>query len=177
MYITASTYGGVDWHDSRTIYEQLKSNGSYNIGKEVVPEVIADDIARDFPYMENIREKILQALSEKNCFRFAIKTEETDSEGKITYKDCESCEMNGQTYLEQEAVFDGSKLTFSRDYAFGQVSYITSYYVEDIVVRQIKRGCFRQIKTVRQEASGKHPVTLLSVYLAHWKKQQTTHAN
>ena len=51
---------------------------------------------------------------------------------KITYKDCESCEMNGQTYLEQEAVFDGSKLTFSWDYAFGQVSYITSYYVEDI---------------------------------------------
>ncbi len=45
------------------------------------------------------------------------------------------------------------------------------------VVRQIKRGCFRQIKTVRQEASGKHPVTLLSVYLAHWKKQQATHAD
>ena len=55
MYITASTYGGVDWHDSRTIYEQLKSNGSYNIGKEVVPEVIADDIAKDFPYVEYIR--------------------------------------------------------------------------------------------------------------------------
>ena len=48
--------------------------------------------------------------------------------------------------------------------------------VLESVVRQIKRGCFRQIKTVRQEASGKHPVTLLSVYLAHWKKQQTTHA-
>ena len=40
--------------------------------------------------------------------------------------------MNGQTYLEQEAVFDGSELTLSRDYAFGQVSYITTYYVEDI---------------------------------------------
>ena len=132
MYITASTYGGIDWHDSRTIYEQLRNNGSFNIGKEVVPEVIADDIARDFPYVENIREKILQALSEKNCFRFAIKTEDTDSEGKITYEDCESCEMNGQIYLEQEAVFDGSELTFSRDYAFGQVSYLTSYYIEDI---------------------------------------------
>lgn len=132
MYITASTYGGIDWHDSHTIYEQLKSNGSYNIGKEMVPEAIADDIARDFPYIENIREKILQALSEKTCFQFAIKTEETDSEGKITYKDCESCEMNGQTYLEQEAVFDGNELTLSRDYAYGQVSYITSYYVEDI---------------------------------------------
>ena len=65
MYITASTYGGIDWHDSRTIYEQLRNNGSFNIGKEVVPEVIADDIARDFPYVENIREKLLQAISEK----------------------------------------------------------------------------------------------------------------
>ena len=132
MYITASTYGGIDWHDFRTIYEQLRNNSSFNIGKEVVPEVIADDIVRDFPYVENIREKLLQAISEKNCFRFAIKTAETDSEGKITYKDCESCEMNGQIYPEQEAVFDGSKLTFSRDYAFGQVSYLTSYYIEDI---------------------------------------------
>lgn len=137
MYITISTYGGIDWHDSRTIYEQLKCDGSYNIGKEVVPEVIADDIARDFPYMENIREKILQALSEKKRFQFAIKVEETDSEGKITYKDCESCEINGQIYLEQEAVFDGSKLTLSRDYAFGQVSYLTSYYVEDIPYDQL----------------------------------------
>lgn len=48
---------------------------------------------------------------------------------------------------------------------------------EYLVVRQIKRGCFRQIKTVRQEAFGKHPVTLLSAYSAHWKKQQTTHAD
>lgn len=137
MYIVTSTYGGMDWHYSRTIYEQLKSNGSYNIEKEAVPEAIADDIAREFPYIENIREKILQALSEKNCFRFAIKTEETDSEGKITYKDCESCERNGQIYLEQEAVFDGSELTLSRDYAFGQVSYITTYYVEDILDDQL----------------------------------------
>lgn len=132
MYITASTYGGIDWHDSRTRNEQLKYNNSYNIGKEAVPEVIADDIAKDFPYVENIRENILQALSQKTCFQFAIKTKETDSEGKTTYKDCESCEMNGQTYLEQEAVFDGNELTLSRDYAYGQVSYITSYYVEDI---------------------------------------------
>lgn len=132
MYITASTYGGIDWHDSRTIHEQLKCNGSYNIEEEKVPEAIADDIAKDFPYVENIREKLLQALSEKTCFQFAIKAEETDSEGKITYKDCESCEMNGQTYLEQEAVFNGGELTLSRDYAFGQVSYITSYHVEDI---------------------------------------------
>lgn len=137
MYITASTYGGIDWHDSRTIHEQLKCNNSYNIGKEAVPKVIADDIAKDFPYVENIRENILQALSQKTCFQFAIKTKETDSEGKTTYKDCESCEMNGQTYLEQEAVFDGNELTLSRDYAYGQFSYITSYYVEDIPDNQL----------------------------------------
>lgn len=45
--------------------------------------------------------------------------------------------MNGQIYLEQEAVFDGSKLTLNRDYAFGQVSYITTYYVEDIPDNQL----------------------------------------
>ena len=39
--------------------------------------------------------------------------------------------------LEREAVFDGSELTLSRDYAFGQVSYITSYYVEDIPDNQL----------------------------------------
>lgn len=132
MYITASTYGGIDWHDSRTIYKQLKNNGSYNIREEMVSEVIADDIAKDFPYVENIREKILQALSEKTCFQFAIKNEEKDNDGNITYRDCETCEMDGQTYLEQEAAFDGSELTLSRDYAYGQVSYLTSYYVEDI---------------------------------------------
>lgn len=79
----------------------------------------------------------MQALDQKTCFRFAIKAAETDSEGKTTYKDCESCEMNGQIYLEQEAVFDGSKLTLNRDYAFGQVSYITTYYVEDIPDNQL----------------------------------------
>ena len=132
MYITASTYGGIDWHDSRTVHEQLKSNGSFNIREDKVPETIADDIASDFPYVENIREKILQALAEKSCFRFAIKEEERDSEGNVTYKDCETSEFDGQTYLEREAVFDGSKRTFRRDYAFGQVSYITTYHVEDI---------------------------------------------
>lgn len=132
MYISTSTYGGIDWHDSRTIYEQLKINGSYNIAEDKVPETIADDIARDFPYVENIREKILQALSEKSCLRFAIKDAETDSEGNVTYKDCETSEFDGHTYLESEAAFDGSKLTLRRDYAFGQVSYITTYHVEDI---------------------------------------------
>ncbi|MCM1305280.1 MAG: hypothetical protein NC306_14420 [Butyrivibrio sp.] len=82
--------------------------------------------------MENIREKILQALSEKNCFQFAIKDAETDNEGNVTYKDCETSEFDGHTYLESEAAFDGSKLTLRRDYAFGQVSYITTYRVEDI---------------------------------------------
>lgn len=137
MYITASTYGGIDYHDSRTIYEQLKSNGSYNIGEEMVPKVIADDITKDFPYVENIREKILQALSEESCFRFMIRSEEKDSDGNTIYKDCEIYEADGKTYYENEAAFDGEKRTLTRDYAFGQVSYTTSYYAEDIPDDQI----------------------------------------
>lgn len=132
MYITASTYGGIDWHDSRTIHEQLKSNGSYNIEKDKVPEAIADDIAGDFPYVEDIREKVLQALSEKSCFRFMVKSEEKDSAGNMVYKDCETYEADGKTCYENEAAFDGEKKTLALDYAFGQVSYTTTYYAEDI---------------------------------------------
>ena len=107
MYITASTYGGIDWYDSRTIYEQLRNNGSLNIRDEQVPETIADDIAKDFPYVENIRNKVLQALSEKSCFQFMIKSEEKDVTGNVTYKDCGTHEADGRTYYEDEAVFDG----------------------------------------------------------------------
>lgn len=132
MYISTSTYGGIDWHDSRTIYEQLKYNDSYNIGEDKVPEAIADDIAKDFPYMKNIRENILQALSEKSCSRFMIRSEEKDSAGNTIYKDCGIYEADEKTYYENEAAFDGGKLTLTQDFAYGQVSYTTTYHVEDI---------------------------------------------
>lgn len=132
MYITASTYGGIDWHDSRTIHQQLKSSGSYNIEKGKVPETIADDIAGDFPYVEGIREKVLQALSEKSCFRFMIKPEEKDGMGNVSYQDCATYEAGGHVYYESTASFDGGKQTLTQEYAFGQVSYTTAYYVEDI---------------------------------------------
>ena len=137
MYITASTYGGIDWHDSRTIHEQLKSNGSYNIEKDKVPEAIADDIAKGFPYVEDIREKVLQALSEKSCFRFIIKSEEKDSAGNASYQDCASYEADGQIYYESAAAFDGGKQTLTQEYAFGQASYTTAYYAEDIPNSQL----------------------------------------
>ena len=137
MYITASTYGGIDWHDSRTIHEQLKSNGSYNIEKDKIPEAIAEDIAKDFPYVEDIREKVLQALSEKSCFRFIIKSEEKDSAGNASYQDCASYEADGQIYYESAAAFDGGKQTLTQEYAFGQASYTTAYYAEDIPNSQL----------------------------------------
>jgi hypothetical protein len=137
MYITASTYGGIDWHDSRTIHEQLKSNGSYNIEKDKVPEAIAEDIAKGFPYVEDIREKVLQALSEKSCFRFMIKSEEKDSAGNASYQDCASYEADGQIYYESAAAFDGGKQTLTQEYAFGQASYTTAYYAEDIPNSQL----------------------------------------
>ena len=137
MYITASTYGGIDWHDSRTIHEQLKSNGSYNIEKDKVPEAIAEDIAKGFPYVEDIREKVLQALSEKSCFRFIIKSEEKDSAGNASYQDCASYEADGQIYYESAAAFDGGKQTLTQEYAFGQASYTTAYYAEDIPNSQL----------------------------------------
>ena len=99
MYISTSTDGGIDWHDSRTIHEQVKSNSPYDIREEMVPEAIADDIAKDFPYVENIRERVLQALSEKSSFRFVIKPESKDNAGNTVYEDCGTYEADGKTSL------------------------------------------------------------------------------
>lgn len=137
MYISKSTYGGIDWHDSRTIYKQLKFNSSYKIEEDKVPQAIADDIAKDFPYVGNIREKVLWALSGKSCFRFMIKTEEKDDNGDTVYKDCKIYDADGKKYYENEAAFDGEKLTMTQEFAFGQVSYITTYLVESIPDDQV----------------------------------------
>lgn len=103
----------------------------------MILDVIADDIARYFPYVENIRGKVQQAILEKSRFQFAIKKTDTDCEGKETYSDCETHDMDGQNYLEQEAVFDGSELTLRQDYAYGQVSYLTTYHIMDIPDDQV----------------------------------------
>lgn len=132
MYISTSTYGGMDFDDYHTIYQQLKNNGSYYVEEQKVPDVIADDITQHFPYTENIRENILKALSEKSVFRFMIKSEEKDSAGNVFYKDCEMNEINGHIYYESEATFDGGERTLTQDYAYGRVSYITAFQIDDI---------------------------------------------
>lgn len=82
--------------------------------------------------MEDIREKVLQALSEKSNFHFMIKSGEKDSLGNVYYKESACYEDDGRIYYEAEADFDGEKQTLTRNLAFGQVSYITTYHVEDI---------------------------------------------
>ena len=49
MYISTSTYGGIDWHDSYTVYRQLKDKDSYCIEEQMVPDMIAGDIACTYP--------------------------------------------------------------------------------------------------------------------------------
>ncbi|NBI86785.1 hypothetical protein D3Z47_11405 [Lachnospiraceae bacterium] len=58
-----------------------------------------------------------------------IQSEDKDAAGNATYKDCGTNEADGRIYYEDEATFDGEKHTLTRDSAFGQVSYITTYYV------------------------------------------------
>ena len=132
MYISKSTYGGLDWHDSYTVYCQLTDKNSYCIEEQRVPDIIAGDIACTYPYVENLKEKVLQALSEKSCFQFMIKAEERDADGNIVYQDCETRDTHGQIWYEDEATFNGKEQTLTLDYAYGQISYITTYHAEDI---------------------------------------------
>lgn len=44
MYISKSTYGGLDWHDSYTVYRQLTDKNSYCIEEQrfliLLPETL-----------------------------------------------------------------------------------------------------------------------------------------
>jgi len=137
MYINTSTYGGVDWHDSRIICEQLKYKGSYFIEEQMVFEVIAEDVLSRIPHEDNLKDKILCALTEKSCFQLVLKTESTDASGKTVCEECGTYEMDGRTYYEREAAFNGRELTLTVDYLYGQISHTTTYHVEDIPDDQI----------------------------------------
>lgn len=138
MYISASTYGGMDWHDSCSRFEQIElKDGSYDIPPEMVHTAIADDMEENFPYVENIKEKTIRALTEKSCFKFPVKTESQDEDGNTVYEDCATYDDNGETWYENEASFDGEKMELKLDYAFGQVSYTTRYHVTDIPSDQL----------------------------------------
>lgn len=66
-----------------------------------------------------------------------VKSEEKDSMGNVSYQDCAIYEDDGGACYESEAAFDGEKLTLTQEYAFGQVSYTTAYYIEDIPDSQL----------------------------------------
>ena len=59
-------------------------------------------------------------------FGYLHAVQEYDEKESACYED------DGRIYYEAEADFDGEKQTLTRNLAFGQVSYITTYHVEDI---------------------------------------------
>lgn len=137
MYISTSTYGGATWHDSRITCKQLKYKGSYFIEEQMVFEVIAEDVLSRIPHEDDLKDKILCALTEKSCFQLVLKTEATDASGKAVYEECETYEKDGRIYYEREAAFNGRERTLTVDCLYGQISHTTTYHVEDIPDDQI----------------------------------------
>lgn len=137
MYISTSTYGGATWHDSRITCKQLRYKGSYFIEEQMVFEVIAEDVLSRIPHEDDLKDKILCALTEKSCFQLVLKTEATDASGKAVYEECETYDKDGRIYYEREAAFNGRARTLTVDCLYGQISHTTTYHVEDIPDDQI----------------------------------------
>lgn len=138
MYVLKKTYGGIDYHDSYTRMEQMTFNGGFDISKDDIPAVIANDIAERFPYVNGLKENIMKAIADKSKFNFLLKTGECDHEGNvIAYRDGDTHEEDGVIYNENEAAFDGENMSLLQDYLYGQVSYNTEYYVEDIFDEEV----------------------------------------
>lgn len=124
-FVSRETYGGIDWHDSKTLIRQLQKDNQYAMQSSDVKDVIIDDIAKDFPYLE--KTIIANAINNKTKVTFEVLTPKQDDNGNIIY-------MVGTIedgIVENEATIDGEKLTVDLRYCWGQVEYNTIYYVEE----------------------------------------------
>ena len=119
-YIKRNLYGGLDWHDIKSMWKQLKENGKYEI--KHVDELIAKDIKKLLPFLEY--EKILLAIKTKTILKFDIQESIILNNGEKGWKNSDSwINPNGTVSYENEGAFDGGKLQVDLSYGWGQVNY------------------------------------------------------
>ena len=127
MYIKKFTYGGLDWHDCAQHVVQLSCNGEYDVANP--KEIIISDILRAYPYLDE--KSVRVAIEEGSTYEFVIKTPVIEGENTL-YADCESMCIDGSIFYENTGKIEGASLEISESYAWGQISYVTNYELEEL---------------------------------------------
>lgn len=141
-YVKKNFYGGLDWHDIKSKWAQLKERGKYEINN--VDDIIANDIKNTLPFLDF--DEILLAIKTKTTIKFDIKEAIILSDGKKGWKSSnEWINPDGSISYENEGTFDGNKLQVDLSYSWGQFYYNINYYVYDIDpkdIRYVVENCF-----------------------------------
>ena len=127
-----STYGGIDWHDSKTtIAFVLAEDGGYDhLSEDNARIAMRNNIISQFP---EEAEKILKAFETNKPVEFPIKAGHYDANGEyIEDSYGEVIVENGKTYYEASVKVNPEKLKVSTEYYFGQINFCTYYYIEEV---------------------------------------------
>lgn len=140
MFIKAITYGGLDWHDSSTSVEQVSYDGNFNIKQEDVKKAIAEHIIKCYPFLS--KNMVRNCVKRSTQFKVPCMQKETNAKGKSVYKMPESTLFecaNGKKMLCHESELSWSPRTKTLHYStwWGQATFNTRYYVEDIPLEDV----------------------------------------
>lgn len=136
-----TNYGGVDWHDSRTVDNYLKQEGTYNISDSDL--IIAQDAYKMATEMVTTTKnpdgtiaskKELKDIPCSNVFLETVKTK-----GTLTLRGGEEVEFetsDGMLQKDSDLEFyldaTGENVKVCESYLFGQVTYHTTYIEQEI---------------------------------------------
>jgi hypothetical protein len=127
-----NTYGGIDWHDSKTtVTFILTENGSYDhLSEDNAKKAMMNHIISQFP---EETEKIIKAFEINEPVEFPIKIGHYDANGEyIEDSYGEVITENDKVYYEDVVTIYPKELKVYTEYMFGQVSYSTYYYIEEV---------------------------------------------
>lgn len=129
--IKKNTYGGFDWHDACTRTEFLMNGKSFDFSsKENAQKAVIENIISEYPYAE---QDIRKAFETGEELEFPAKVPVYDDNNAITgYEDCATDIFDGKVYHELHVYINPKELSFTSDYLYGQVSYNTHYYIEEV---------------------------------------------
>lgn len=148
LFLKSECYGGVDWHDSKTVCNYLSTKEDMSVDKKDVLSLICKDIIRDFPYLSRVQVMEVLSSHSKRTFQGMEKNEHG------VYVPCEVCRCdNGEVYYETDITIDATghieNCSFERkddiivEFStwFGQYTSKTWYYLKDYKEEDVRYIC------------------------------------
>lgn len=128
-----STYGGMDWHDSKMTIDYIKPSDE-EYGYETTDDVykaLINDIVKEHPYAEDM---IRNAFATNKPVTFPTKCPKYNEAGDIIdYELFGKVTHDGKhTYYESSVKINPEQLTCYMELLYGQFTYSTTYYITEL---------------------------------------------